>query len=38
MARVRFGKRFKTRRGTWGAYKYVSGRRVAFVKGKGRKK
>lgn len=36
-SKTTYGKKFKTRKGTWGAYKYVNGRRVAFVKGKGRK-
>ncbi len=28
---TRYGKRFRTRRGIYGRYKYVNGRRVAFV-------
>ena len=28
---IRFGRKFLTRRGKWGSYKYVNGHRVAFV-------
>lgn len=28
---VRMGKMFRTKRGRYGCYKYVNGRRVAFV-------
>ncbi len=31
MARTRYGRRFRTRRGRYGRYKYVNGRRVGFV-------
>ncbi len=31
MARVKFGKKFRTKKGKYGSYKYVNGRRVAFV-------
>ncbi len=31
MARTKYGKTFRTRRGRYGRYKYVNGRRVAFV-------
>ncbi len=31
MARTTFGKKFRTRRGRYGSYKYVNGRRVGFV-------
>jgi len=31
MTRVTYGKAFFTRRGRYGCYKYVNGRRVAFV-------
>ncbi len=31
MARARYGKTFRTRRGRLGRYKYVNGRRVSFV-------
>ncbi len=34
--RTRMGKVFRTRKGKLGCYKYVNGRRVAFVR-KGRK-
>ena len=30
MARIRYGKTFRTRRGRLGRYKYVNGRRVSF--------
>lgn len=29
---VKYGKLFKTKKGKWGRYKYVNGRRVAFVR------
>ena len=28
---IRYGKTFKTRRGVFGRYKYVNGRKVAFI-------
>lgn len=31
MARVTYGKMFRTRRGRLGRYKYVNGRKVGFV-------
>ncbi len=31
MARTRYGRTFRTRRGRYGRYKYVNGRRVSFV-------
>lgn len=31
MAKVSYGKKFRTRRGKYGCYKYVNGRKVAFV-------
>lgn len=31
MARITYGKKFRTRRGKYGCYKYVNGRKVAFV-------
>lgn len=31
MARITMGKKFRTRRGRYGCYKYVNGRRVGFV-------
>lgn len=31
MARTKYGKTFRTRRGRYGRYKYVNGRRVGFV-------
>lgn len=31
MARVTYGKTFKTRRGRVGRYKYINGRKVGFV-------
>ncbi len=31
MARTRYGRSFRTRNGIYGRYKYVNGRRVAFV-------
>lgn len=34
MARTRYGKTFRTRRGRFGRYKYVNGRRVGFVSSK----
>ncbi len=27
-----YGRKFRTKKGTYGRYKYVNGRRVAFVK------
>ncbi len=30
-SRVTMGKKFRTRRGRYGCYKYVNGRKVAFV-------
>lgn len=40
MARVSYGKKFRTRKGRYGSYKYVNGRKVAFVvsKRKGKSK
>lgn len=38
MARIKHGKRFKTKKGKWGRYKYVNGRRVAFVASKRQKR
>jgi len=32
---IRYGKKFRTRKGKYGMYKYVNGNRVAFVKRKG---
>lgn len=32
MAKVTYGKFFRTRRGSYGRYKYVNGRKVAFVR------
>ena len=29
--KVTFGKKFRTKRGRYGSYKYVNGRRVSFV-------
>lgn len=37
MARVKFGKKFRTRKGKYGSYKYVNGRRVGFVTHKKRR-
>jgi len=37
MARTRYGKTFRTRRGRFGRYKYVNGRRVGFVSSKRKK-
>lgn len=37
MARVKYGRTFKTRKGRFGRYKYVNGRRVAFVSSRRRK-
>ena len=37
MARVTYGKKFRTRRGRYGSYKYVNGRRVAFISSRPRK-
>ncbi len=34
---TRYGKKFKTRKGKWGRYKYVNGRRVSFVTVKGKR-
>ena len=31
MARTKYGKKFRTKKGKYGRYKYVNGRRVAFV-------
>ncbi len=31
MARITYGKKFRTKRGRWGRYKYVNGKKVAFV-------
>lgn len=31
MARTKYGKKFRTKRGRLGRYKYVNGRRVGFV-------
>lgn len=38
MVRTRYGKTFRTRRGRYGRYKYVNGRRVSFVSSKRRQK
>ena len=38
MARVKYGKKFRTKRGRYGSYKYVNGRRVAFVPSRGRRR
>ncbi len=38
MARTRYGRTFRTRRGRLGRYKYVNGRRVSFVSSKRRSK
>lgn len=32
MARIKYGKKFRSKRGRYGRYKYVNGRRVAFVR------
>ncbi len=32
MARSKLGKKFRTKKGKWGRYKYVNGKRVATVK------
>ena len=37
MARTRYGKTFRTRRGKFGRYKYIRGRRVSFVEVKGKR-
>lgn len=34
MARVTYGKPFRTKRGRYGRYKYVNGRKVGFVETK----
>ncbi len=34
MAKITMGKKFRTRRGRYGCYKYVNGRRVGFVQHK----
>lgn len=33
---IRYGKTFRTRRGKYGRYKYVNGRKVAFIPNKRR--
>ncbi len=38
MARTRYGKTFRTKKGKLGRYKYVNGRRVSFVTKKYRSK
>ncbi len=35
---ARYGRTFRTRRGRYGRYKYVRGRRVAFVALRGRRR
>lgn len=35
---TRYGKKFRTRKGKYGCYKYVNGRKVAFVTGRGSSK
>lgn len=30
--RIQYGKKFRTRKGRYGRYKYVNGRKVSFVK------
>jgi hypothetical protein len=35
---IRYGKTFRTRRGRYGRYKYVNGRKVAFVVNKNHRK
>ena len=37
MARIQYGRTFKTRKGRVGRYKYVNGRRVAFISSRPRK-
>lgn len=36
MARTKYGKTFRTRKGRYGRYKYVNGRRVGFVSSRNR--
>lgn len=37
MAKITYGKKFRTKKGRWGRYKYVNGKRVAFVRTSKRK-
>lgn len=37
-SRVSYGKKFRTKRGKYGSYKYVNGRRVAFVTGRNKRR
>ncbi len=36
MVRIRYGRTFRTKKGRFGRYKYVNGRRVGFVPSKRR--
>lgn len=35
---ITYGKNFRTKKGRWGRYKYVNGRRVGFVGSSSKKK